>query len=44
MHTVFDKNTGEKTSIIKWLFASRLILSTLKPLQGLGSTRFTPGL
>ena len=41
MHIIFDKNTGGKTSKIKWLFASNLILSVLKALQGLGSTRFT---
>ena len=39
----FNKNTGGKASKIKWLFASNLILSILKALQGLGSTRFTPG-
>ena len=44
MHIFFDKNTGGKTSKIKWLFASNLILSILKALQGLSSTRFTPGL
>ena len=33
-----------KTSKIKWLFASDLILSILNVLQGLGSTRFNPGL
>ena len=44
MHIIFDKNTGEKASKIKWLFASSLILSILKALQGFGSTRFTPGL
>ena len=44
MHIIFDKNTGGKTSKIKWLFASNLILSILKALQGLSSTRFTPGL
>ena len=43
MHIIFDKNTGGKTSKIKWLFASNLILSILKALQGLSSTRFTPG-
>ena len=42
MHIIFDKNTGGKTSKIKWLFASNLILSILKALQGLSSTRFTP--
>ena len=31
-----------KTSQIKGLFASNLILSILKVLQGLGSTRFNP--
>ena len=31
-----------KTSKIKWIFASNLILSVLKALQGLSSTRFTP--
>ena len=40
---IFDKNTGQKTSKIKWLFALNLILSILKALQGLSSTRFTPG-
>ena len=44
MHIIYDKNTGEETSKIKLLFASYLILSILKALQGLGSTRFTPGL
>ena len=44
MHVIFGKNTGGKTSKIKWLFASNLILSILKALQGLSSTRFTPGL
>ena len=44
IHITFDKNTGERTSKIKWLFASNLILSILKALQGLSSTRFTPGL
>ena len=33
-----------KTSKIKLLFESNLILSILKALQGLGSMRFTPGL
>ena len=41
MHIIFGKSTGGKTSKIKWLFASNLILSVLKALQGLGSTRFT---
>ena len=41
---MFDKNTGGKTSKIKWLFASNLSFSILKALQALGSTRFTPGL
>ena len=44
MHINFDKNAGGKTSKIKWLFASSLILSILKALQGLNSTRFAPGL
>ena len=44
MHVIFEKNTGGKTSKIKWLFASNLILSILKALQGLGSMPFTPGL
>ena len=44
MHIIFDKNTGGKTSKIKWLFASNLILSVLKALQDLSSTCFTPGL
>ena len=44
MHIIFDKNTGGKISKIKWLFASNLILSILKALQGLGSTHLTPGL
>ena len=44
MHIIFDKNTGEKTYKIKWLFASNLILSILKALQGLSSMHFTPGL
>ena len=43
-HIIFDRNTGGKTSKIKWLFESNLILSISKALQGLGSTRFTPGL
>ena len=43
-HIIFDRNTGRKTSKIKWLFESNLISSILKSLQGLGSTRFTPGL
>ena len=44
MHIIYDKNKGEETSKIKLLFASNLILSILKALQGLGSTRSTPGL
>ena len=44
MHMIFDKNTGGKTSKIKWLFAVNLILSISKALQGLGSMCFTPGL
>ena len=44
MHIIYDKNTGGKTSKFKWLFTSVLILYILKALQGLGSTRFTPGL
>ena len=44
MHIIYDKNKGEETSKIKLLFASNLILSILKALQGLGSMRFTPGL
>ena len=32
-----------KTSKIKLLFESNLILSILKALQGLGSTPFSPG-
>ena len=40
----FDKYIGGKTSKIKWLFAGNLILSILKPLLGLGSARFTPGI
>ena len=44
MHIIFDKNTGGKKSKIKWIFASNLILSILKALQDLSSTRFTPGL
>ena len=43
MHIIFDKNTGGKTSKIKWIFASNLILSILKALQDLSSMRFTPG-
>ena len=43
-HIISDGNTGGKTSKIKWLFESNLILSILKALQGLGSMRFTPGL
>ena len=41
---IFDKNTGGKTSKIKWLLPSNLVLSILKALQVLGSTRLTPGL
>ena len=37
------QNTGRKTSKINWLFASNLIFSVLKALQGLSFTRFTPG-
>ena len=44
MHIIFDKNTGGKTSKIKWLFASNLTLSIFIALQALCSTRFTPGL
>ena len=44
MHIIFDKNTGVKSSSIKWLFSSNFILSLLKALQGLGYMRFTPGL
>ena len=44
MHTIFDRNTGGKTSKIKSLFASNLILSILTDFQGLGSMHFTPGL
>ena len=44
MHIIFDKNTRGKTSKIKWLFASNLILIILKALQGLNSTWFTPEL
>ena len=44
MHIIFDKNTGGKTSKIKWIFASNLILFILKALQGLSSMRFTPEL
>ena len=44
MHIIFDKNTGGKPSKIKWLVASNLILSILKALQGLVSTRLTSGL
>ena len=43
-NNIFDKNTGGKISKIKWLFASNLILSILKALQGLGFMCFTPGL
>ena len=43
MHIIFDKNTGGKTSKIKWLFPWNLILSILKVLKGLSSTRLTPG-
>ena len=44
MPIVVDKNRGGKTSKIKWLFVSNLILSILKALQSLSSTRFIPGL
>ena len=44
MHIFFGKDTGGKTSKIKWLFASNLILSVSKALQGLGSMHFTPEL
>ena len=44
MHIIFDRNTGGKTSKIKRLFASNLVLSILKALQILGSMCFTPGL
>ena len=44
MHIISNNNTGGKTSEIKWLFASNLISSFLKALQGLSSTHFTPGL
>ena len=44
MHIIFDKNTGGNASKIKRLFASNLISSFLKALQGLSSLRFTPGL
>ena len=44
IHIIFDKNTGGKTSKIKWLFASSLILPILKALQGLNCTHFTLGL
>ena len=43
MHIIFDKNTGKKTSKIKWIFASNLILPILKALQDLSSMRFIPG-
>ena len=43
VHIICDKNTGGKRSKIKWLFASNLILSISKALQGLSSTHFTPG-
>ena len=42
-HIIFDQNTGGKISKINGLFESNLISSILKALQGLGSTRFTPG-
>ena len=44
MHIIFDRNVGGKTSKIKWLFKSNLILSILKAIQDLGSICFTPGL
>ena len=44
MHIIFDKNTGGKTSKIKWLFASNLILAVLKALRDLGSAFLNPGL
>ena len=40
----FEQNTGGKESKIKWLFASNLILSICKALEGLTSTCFTSGL
>ena len=43
VHIIFYKTTGGKASKTKWLFASNLILSVLKSLQGLSSTCFTPG-
>ena len=43
MHIIFDKNKGGKTSKIKWIFASNLILSILKALQDLSFMPFTPG-
>ena len=43
MHIIFDKNTGGKTSKIKRIFASNLILSILKALQDLSFMPFTPG-
>ena len=43
MNIIFDKNTGGKTSKIKWIFASNLILSISKALQVLSSMRFNAG-
>ena len=43
-HIIFGRNIGGKTSKIKWLYELNLILSILKALQDLGSTRFTAGL
>ena len=40
-HVIFDRITGGKTSKIKWIFESNLILSILKALQGLSTTRLT---
>ena len=40
----FWQKYRRKTSKLKWHFASNLIWSILQALQGLGSTRFTPGL
>ena len=39
-----DRNIGRKTSKIKWLFESNLILSIENALQVLGSIHFIPGL
>ena len=41
-HIIFGRNTGGKTSKIKWLFELNLILSILKALQDLGVLPASP--